>query len=210
MATAITSSTKASAVPAKCNALVPGLPVPEVVRPEFPVGSVLARHFVLQNYHVGYGLTLQTGRDRNNSSAFAGWPWGPSKAWVRTRARNAVASQRKQERIMGYKVAVVGATGNVGREILTTWPSAVSPPTRWWRWRLGRSVGKQVSFGENQVSSAGSGEVRFPGLGHRLVVARRKGFGCVLAQGGGGGLRHDRQHLPFPHGPGRAAGRARR
>ena len=34
---------------------------------------------------------------------------------------------------MGYNVAVAGATGNVGREMLNIWPSGRSPPTRWWR-----------------------------------------------------------------------------
>jgi aspartate-semialdehyde dehydrogenase len=36
---------------------------------------------------------------------------------------------------MGYKVAVVGATGNVGREMLNILDERKFPPTRWWRWR---------------------------------------------------------------------------
>jgi len=36
---------------------------------------------------------------------------------------------------MGYKVAVVGATGNVGREMLNILDERKSPPMRWWRWR---------------------------------------------------------------------------
>ena len=34
---------------------------------------------------------------------------------------------------MGYKVAVAGATGNVGREMLDVLTSAAFPPTRSWR-----------------------------------------------------------------------------
>ena len=35
---------------------------------------------------------------------------------------------------MGYKVAVVGATGNVGREMLNILEERSSPPTKSWRW----------------------------------------------------------------------------
>ena len=35
---------------------------------------------------------------------------------------------------MGYKVAVVGATGNAGREMMDILAERAFPPTRWWRW----------------------------------------------------------------------------
>ncbi len=48
---------------------------------------------------------------------------------------------------MGYKVAVVGATGNVGREMLTSCPSV---PFRRTSGALAsrRSAGQDVSFGD--------------------------------------------------------------
>ncbi len=50
---------------------------------------------------------------------------------------------------MGYKVAVVGATGNVGRENdRTFWPSGYSPPTRWLMLASAAQLsGTEVSYG---------------------------------------------------------------
>jgi aspartate-semialdehyde dehydrogenase len=36
---------------------------------------------------------------------------------------------------MGYKVALVGATGNVGREMLNILDERKFRLTKWWRWR---------------------------------------------------------------------------
>ncbi|ONG52474.1 aspartate-semialdehyde dehydrogenase [Pseudoroseomonas deserti] len=52
---------------------------------------------------------------------------------------------------MGYRVAVVGATGNVGREILKTLAERSFPVGEVIALASGRSAGQQVSFGENQV-----------------------------------------------------------
>lgn len=52
---------------------------------------------------------------------------------------------------MGYKVAVVGATGNVGREILQTLADRNFPVGEVVALASERSVGQQVSFGEDQV-----------------------------------------------------------
>ena len=59
--------------------------------------------------------------------------------------------REKQERIMGYKIAVIGATGNVGREILTTLAERKFPVDEVVALASEKSVGRQVSFGENQV-----------------------------------------------------------
>jgi aspartate-semialdehyde dehydrogenase len=52
---------------------------------------------------------------------------------------------------MGYRIAVIGATGNVGREILTTLAERKFPVDEVVALASEKSVGKQVSFGEDQV-----------------------------------------------------------
>src|ERR1700731_4031667 len=52
---------------------------------------------------------------------------------------------------MGFKVAVVGATGNVGREILTTLAERDFPADDVVALASSRSIGKEVSFGEDDL-----------------------------------------------------------
>jgi aspartate-semialdehyde dehydrogenase len=52
---------------------------------------------------------------------------------------------------MGYNIAVVGATGNVGRELLTTLAERQFPADRVVALASSRSVGAQVSYGEDDV-----------------------------------------------------------
>jgi aspartate-semialdehyde dehydrogenase len=52
---------------------------------------------------------------------------------------------------MGFKVAVVGATGNVGRELLTTLAERNFPVDDIVALASSASIGKQVSFGEDDV-----------------------------------------------------------
>jgi len=52
---------------------------------------------------------------------------------------------------MGYKVAVVGATGNVGREMLQTLAERAFPIDEIVALASERSAGRQVSFGEDDV-----------------------------------------------------------
>jgi aspartate-semialdehyde dehydrogenase len=52
---------------------------------------------------------------------------------------------------MGFKLAVVGATGNVGREILTTLAERDFPADRVVALASSRSAGKEVSFGEDDI-----------------------------------------------------------
>jgi len=52
---------------------------------------------------------------------------------------------------MGYRVAVVGATGAVGREMLRTLAERNFPASEVAAVASGRSAGQQVSFGENAV-----------------------------------------------------------
>jgi len=52
---------------------------------------------------------------------------------------------------MGYKVAVVGATGNVGRELLNTLAEREFPADEVVALASERSKGKEISFGEDEV-----------------------------------------------------------
>src|SRR5215472_8597466 len=52
---------------------------------------------------------------------------------------------------MGFKIAVVGATGNVGREMLTTLAERDFPADDVVALASSRSIGKEVSFGEDEI-----------------------------------------------------------
>jgi aspartate-semialdehyde dehydrogenase len=52
---------------------------------------------------------------------------------------------------MGFTVAVVGATGNVGREILTTLAEREFPADKVVALASSRSIGKEVSFGDDEI-----------------------------------------------------------
>ena len=52
---------------------------------------------------------------------------------------------------MGYKVAVVGATGNVGREVLLIMEERRFPADEVVALASERSVGKEVSYGEERT-----------------------------------------------------------
>ncbi|HZS84239.1 MAG TPA: aspartate-semialdehyde dehydrogenase [Stellaceae bacterium] len=52
---------------------------------------------------------------------------------------------------MGYKVAVVGATGNVGREMLSIMAEREFPADEIVPLASSRSIGKEVSYGEDEV-----------------------------------------------------------
>ena len=52
---------------------------------------------------------------------------------------------------MGFKVAVVGATGNVGRELLTTLAERKFPVDDIVALASSASIGRQVSFGDDDV-----------------------------------------------------------
>ena len=52
---------------------------------------------------------------------------------------------------MSYKVAVVGATGNVGRAILNTLSEREFPVSEVYAVASSRSVGREISFGENRT-----------------------------------------------------------
>src|SRR5207248_6120679 len=61
------------------------------------------------------------------------------------------ARRVEESSTMGFKVAVVGATGNVGREILKTLAEREFPADDVVALASSNSVGSQVSFGEDDV-----------------------------------------------------------
>jgi len=75
---------------------------------------------------------------------------------------------------MGYKVAVVGATGNVGREILKILAEREFPAVEVVALASSRSAGKEVSFGEKEILKVQS-----------LEDFDFKGTDIVLASAGG-------------------------
>ncbi|WP_376098612.1 aspartate-semialdehyde dehydrogenase [Roseomonas sp. CCTCC AB2023176] len=59
---------------------------------------------------------------------------------------------------MGHRVAVAGATGNLGREVIRTLSERAFPADRVVALASGRAVGSQVSYGEDAVLTAASQE----------------------------------------------------
>src|SRR3990172_4102291 len=71
---------------------------------------------------------------------------------------------------MGYKVAVVGATGAVGREILTTLAERAFPADDVVALASERSIGSSVSFGENHILKV-QDLARFDFKGRHIVLS---------------------------------------
>ena len=78
---------------------------------------------------------------------------------------------------MGYKVAVVGATGNVGREILSILAERNFPADSVVALASSRSKGKEVSYGEDKTLTC---EVLddFDFTGTDLVVQHVERYWC--------------------------------
>ena len=52
---------------------------------------------------------------------------------------------------MGYKIAVVGATGNVGREMLNTLEERAFPADEVFALASSRSVGRELDYGDKEI-----------------------------------------------------------
>jgi aspartate-semialdehyde dehydrogenase len=65
---------------------------------------------------------------------------------------------------MGYKVAVVGASGNVGREMLATLHERKFPVSEVVALASSRSTGKQVSFGDDDLTIHDLAKFDFKGV----------------------------------------------
>ncbi|MEX0583473.1 MAG: aspartate-semialdehyde dehydrogenase [Sneathiella sp.] len=72
---------------------------------------------------------------------------------------------------MGYKVAVVGATGNVGREMLNILHERQFPVTEVVALASKRSVGREVSFGDKNLKVQALDDFNFTGMDFALFSA---------------------------------------
>jgi aspartate-semialdehyde dehydrogenase len=86
--------------------------------------------------------------------------------------------------IMGYKVAIVGATGNVGREMLDILAERAFPVSEVVALASQRSVGQEVSFGDKSIKTKV--------LDHLPDVSRRLRFEGLVAAHRRARLRRDR------------------
>ena len=109
----------------------------------------------------------------------------------------------------GYKVAIAGATGNVGREMLSILAERRFPVSEVVALASSRSIGKEVSFGDKTSEVQVARPLRLFRHRHLPHVRRRRRVQGMVAQDRGQGLRRDRQFLRLAHGPGGAARGAR-
>ncbi len=72
---------------------------------------------------------------------------------------------------MGYKVAVVGATGNVGREMLSILAERGFPADEVYAIASSRSVGKEVTFGDKTLKCKDLQHFDFTGVDFALMSA---------------------------------------
>ena len=72
---------------------------------------------------------------------------------------------------MGYKVAVVGATGNVGREMLNILAERAFPADEVIPLASRRSIGVEVSFGDNRLKCRDLENFDFHGIDFALMSA---------------------------------------
>ena len=89
----------------------------------------------------------------------------------------------------------------------TSWPSAISPPTRWSR-SPRASVGTECSFGDKTLKCKALDHYDFSDTDICLMSAGGDGVEGMVAEDRRAGLRRHRQFLGLAHGPGRAADRA--
>ena len=111
--------------------------------------------------------------------------------------------------VMGYKVAVVGATGAVGNEMLQILAERQFPVDEIVALASERSTGKEVRSATTarsrcRTSTASTSRASTSGCSRPAPRSRPS----TRRKRRGQGLRGDRQHLAVPHGPRRAAGRA--
>ncbi|MGO4869414.1 MAG: hypothetical protein ACLPGW_02215, partial [Roseiarcus sp.] len=81
------------------------------------------------------------------ASAPAPPPGGASRSPPRRAKRGQVSPAQGSTLMQGFKVAVVGATGNVGREMLAILAERRFPVSEVVALASSRSIGKEVSFG---------------------------------------------------------------
>ena len=96
---------------------------------------------------------LREGRPADPAAAHSSrpqqpFPWGAVAICVRAHPVDRAAKDPWKGIAMAYKVAVIGATGNVGREMLNVLSERQFPASEVVALASTRSVGKEVSFGD--------------------------------------------------------------
>ena len=93
---------------------------------------------------------------------------------------------------MGYRVAVVGATGNVGREMLNILAERAFPADEVVALASRRSLGTEVSFGDKMLKVKALEHYDFSDVDICLMSAGSRGIEGVVTQDRGGGRGRDR------------------
>ena len=93
---------------------------------------------------------------------------------------------------MGFKVAVVGATGNVGREMLGILAERKFPADEVVALASRKSMGVEVSFGDKTLKCKALEQLRLLRHRHLPDVGGRLGVEGMVAQDRRRGLRGDR------------------
>ena len=108
-------------------------------------------------------------------------------------------------------VAVAGATGVVGREMLKVLEQRNFPAAKVKALASARSAGSTVPFNDGELVVEEMTPASLRGRRHRAVRLRRltRVQGVCVEAVVDAGCRHDRQLQRIPHGRGRAAGGAR-
>ena len=83
---------------------------------------------------------------------------------------------------MGFKVAVVGATGNVGREMLNILAERAFPADEVVALASRKSLGTEVSFGDKTLKMQGARPLRLLRRRHLPDVGRRRGVEGMVAE----------------------------
>ena len=111
---------------------------------------------------------------------------------------------------MGYRVAIAGATGNVGRQLLAVLAERDFPADEVIALASRASVGKEVSFGDDETLKVHDlAEFDFADIDIGLFSPGGAVSKVHAPRAAAPGLCRHRQHLAVPHGRGRAAGGAR-
>src|SRR3979411_1855851 len=110
---------------------------------------------------------------------------------------------------MGYKVALVGATGNVGREMLNILDERKFPADEVVALASRRSMGVEVSYGDRTLKVKALEHYDFSDVDICLMSAGGAGWKGMCAEKRGRRRGRDRQLVGVADGSRRAADRAR-
>jgi aspartate-semialdehyde dehydrogenase len=90
---------------------------------------------------------------------------------MRRRVRSGAGETGKRIAKMGYRVAVVGATGNVGREMLNILAERRFPASEVAALASSRSTGQELSFGDKRLKAQNLEHFDFSGVDFALMSA---------------------------------------